>query len=123
MESMLALAANNGALRDVLTLVGALILVAVTVVVMMVIERARRSSSTQELEMRRTAAEAEAAKIVAEAKASAEAEFHTRREKFDEETHDARGELRVEKKRLAKREDLIDQKLGARHARGARPAG
>jgi len=55
--------------------------------------------------------------IVAEAKASAETEFHTRRKKFDEETHDARGELRTEEKRLAKREDLIDQKLETLHAR------
>ncbi|KKO11474.1 hypothetical protein LCGC14_0019550 [marine sediment metagenome] len=73
MESVLTLAANNGALGDVLTLVGALILVALTVVAMKVIERARRSSSTRELKMRRTTAEAEAAKIVAEARDAGEA--------------------------------------------------
>ena len=89
----------------------------VTLGILTLIQRARRATVTKELKILRGAAEAEASKIIAEGKAAAEAEFLARREKFDDETRTTRTEQRDEEKRLAKREDLIDQKLETLHAR------
>ncbi|MHC4563644.1 MAG: ribonuclease Y [Planctomycetota bacterium] len=91
--------------------------VAIGGVMMMVIARTRRSATVKELDSLKGAAEAEARKIVNEAKAEAEGEFLSRREKFEDETRGVRNELRAEEKRIAKREDLIDQKLETLHAR------
>ena len=89
----------------------AIILVGVTAFVMKLIERARRASQEKELEATKKAAEAEAQKIIAQAQAEAKSQSLQRREEFDAETESARRQLREEEKRLAKREDLIDQKL------------
>ncbi len=75
------------------------------------IERAKKTASERELAAGKVAADAEAQKIIAQAEAQAKSEFLRRREQFDSETGTARQELRTEEKRLAKREDLIDQKL------------
>jgi len=85
--------------------------VAVGIVVRASLERLKRGALEKELEASRTAARAEAEKIVAQAEAQAKSEFISRREKFDSETASARKEVRAEEKRLAKREDMIDQKL------------
>ncbi len=74
-------------------------------------QQQRRAVVEKELQSDRAAAQAEAQKIVAQADAKAKEEFLKRREQFDAETEKARRELREEEKRLAKREDLVDQKL------------
>jgi len=109
------LAATGGEIA--LIFVAGLGLVVGTVVAMKLLERGRRATLEKEFRALEAAAEAEAKRTVAEAKASAEAEYISRRERFDEETRATRTELRSEEKRLSKREDLIDQKLETLHAR------
>ena len=82
-----------------------------TAAVMKMLERSRREAARKELEAQRAAAEAEAQKIVAQAQVKAQGEFLDLRKNFDSETEGTRRELRSEEKRLAKREDMIDQKL------------
>jgi ribonuclease Y len=74
-------------------------------------DHSRRAAAEKELAAARAAAEAEAQKLRAQAEAEANSEFIKRREQFDAETAAARDELRQEERRLAKREDLVDQKL------------
>ena len=76
-------------------------------------ERIRRATTERELAAARAAAEAKAQSIIAQAEADAKSQFLRRRELFDKETEATRQELRAEEKRLAKREDMLDQKLEA----------
>ncbi len=96
---------------------GAVIIVCLTAVVMKLLERARRRRTEQELDALRRSAEIEAENIIAKAESEAKSEFIRQREQFDGETKAARQELRAEEKRLAKREDLIDQKLETLHSK------
>ena len=75
------------------------------------VERSRRVAIDAELAASRHASEAEAKGIVAQAEAQAKSYLIAQREKFDAETETTRQQLRGEEKRLAKREDLLDQKL------------
>jgi ribonuclease Y len=79
------------------------------------INRIKQEGLRKELDVMRSAAEVEAQKIVAQGEADAKSEFLRRREEFDAETAKARQELRDEERRLAKREDLIDEKLESFH--------
>jgi ribonuclease Y len=90
---------------------GAIVAVCLTAVIMKVVEKRRTSVVTQEADAIRRTAEAQAARIIAEGEAKAKSESLKLRESFDKETHAARQELREEEKRLAKREDIVDQKL------------
>ncbi|KKL87315.1 hypothetical protein LCGC14_1935940 [marine sediment metagenome] len=58
-----------------------------------------------------SAAEADARRIKAQAEAEAKSEFIKRRQEFDTETQSAKTQLRDEERRVAKREDLLDQKM------------
>jgi len=91
--------------------------VTVTAWVMKLLERSRREGAEKELEAQKAAAEAEAQKIVAQAEVKVKNEFLEQRKQFDSETEDTRRELRSEEKRLAKREDMIDQKLETLHSK------
>jgi ribonuclease Y len=73
--------------------------------------KAQKASLDAELKALRTTAEADAQKIRAQAEAAAKSESLQQREKFDADTLQTRKELRAEEKRLAKREDTIDQKM------------
>jgi ribonuclease Y len=75
------------------------------------LHRSRRVAAEKEIAAILAAAEAEAQKILAQAEAEAKGEFIRRREKFDTDTELMRQELRAEEKRVAKREDMLDQKL------------
>ena len=98
---------------------GTAILVAVSVVIgigigliiRVLTERIQRKSLAEEIRARRAAAQAEAERIKAQAMAEARNELLAQRKEFDEETKSIRTELRNEEKRLAKREDLVDQKM------------
>jgi ribonuclease Y len=79
--------------------------------VMKWVQHVRRATLLQEQNAARLTAEAEAQKILAKAETDAKSEFIRRKEQFDSETETARQELRSEEKRIAKREDLLDQKL------------
>jgi len=96
-----------------LQFVGAILLVVVTAIIMKVLERSRKEAAKQEFATLKAAAEAEAQKIIAKAQAEATHEIIRRREKFDSDTESVRQQLRDEEKRLAKREGLIDEKLGS----------
>lgn len=74
-------------------------------------EATRRAAAEQQLAADKAAAQAESQKIIAQAEAQAKTEFIKRREQFDAETAKGREDLRQEERRLAKREDLLDQKL------------
>lgn len=63
------------------------------------------------LKAKKEQAEGDAKRIVAEAEVKVKTDLLRLREEFDKETDAKRQELRAEEKRLAKREDLIDQKL------------
>jgi ribonuclease Y len=89
----------------------ALVLALVGILLLLIVQRSKSSQIKAELEAERAAARAEAQKIIAQAEAQAKSEFIRRREKFDADTEATRQELRTEEKRVAKREDLIDQKL------------
>ena len=84
---------------------------------MAMVQLTKRQTVEKELAARKLASDAEAQKIIAQAEAQAKSEFISRREKFDADTETARRELRSEEKRLAKREDLIDQKLETVHSK------
>ncbi|RLG36699.1 MAG: ribonuclease Y [Thermoproteota archaeon] len=98
---------------------GTAILVAVSVVIgigigliiRVLTERIQKRSLAEEIRARRAAAAAEAERIKAQAVAEARDELLAQRREFDEETKNIRAELREEEKRLAKREDLVDQKM------------
>ncbi len=75
------------------------------------IEKAKKSVATGEFEAMKSAAQAEAKRIVSQAEVDAKGEFIRKREQFEKETEATRQELRNEERRLAKRDDLIDQKL------------
>ena len=110
MHSYTLLAELTG-LDVALLFAGAILLVIATATAMWFLQKTRRAQYDKELAAQRAAAEAEAQKIVAQAEAKAKTEFIARREQFDRETDETRKELRAEEKRLAKREDLVDQKL------------
>ncbi len=71
----------------------------------------RRAQAQTEAEAIITAAKAEAANITRQAEIEAKDEYLRRREAFDRDTAESRKELHAEERRLAKREDLIDQKM------------
>jgi ribonuclease Y len=106
-----ALLAVLSALDVALLFAGAITLVLITAFGMKLLQRARKAEQEAEFSANRAAAEAEARKTIAEAQADAQKEYVERRKQFDRETEDTRKELRSEEKRLAKRDDLIDQKL------------
>jgi ribonuclease Y len=95
-------------------LVGFVVLIATFAVTYLVMKRlgnTKNRTIEAELSARRAAAESEAQKIVAQAEAQAKSDILRLRQKQDAETESMRQDLRAEEKRLAKREDLIDQKL------------
>jgi len=102
-------------------IIGAFVAAAVAVVlagvVMYLIQRRKRADLKRELEVLKGQAQAEADKIVAQAQADARTEFIKLREEFDSETKTARQELKGEERRLAKREDIIDQKMDTLNAK------
>ena len=89
----------------------AVVAIVATAVVMGVIHRGKRQTIDKELAALRATAEAEAQKTIAQAQAAANSEIIERRKQFDIESEALRQNLRIEEKRLAKREDMIDQKL------------
>ncbi|MCD6365616.1 MAG: ribonuclease Y [Planctomycetes bacterium] len=89
----------------------AIVLIIATAAFMKWLERGRRLSVEKELAAQKAAAEAEAQKIIAQAQAAAQSEFIERRKQFDGEADSIRRELRAEERRIAKREDMIDEKL------------
>ncbi|MBL7134954.1 MAG: DUF3552 domain-containing protein, partial [Phycisphaerae bacterium] len=95
----------------------AILAVCVTAYVMKLVERTKRDAAEKELDAQRIAAEAQAQKIVAQAEAQAQSQLLELRKQFDSETEGTRKELRGEEKRLAKREDMIDQKLETAHSK------
>ncbi|MFA6133287.1 MAG: ribonuclease Y [Phycisphaerae bacterium] len=90
---------------------GSILAVLIVAWVFWLLNRSRRAASEKEMQAIRAAAEAQAQKILAQAEAEANAEVIRRREKFDSDTENTRTELRAEEKRVAKREDMLDQKL------------
>jgi ribonucrease Y len=102
---------------DVVAMGGAVVIIGAMVGVMFLRDYLRRKALRKETAMTLRASEAEGAKIIAEAKANAEQEFIDRREKFEKQTESARLDLRDEEKRLAKREDLNDQKIETLNAK------
>ncbi len=94
-----------------LVLVGTIVGVIVAGLVVWILGRARVSSTEKAVDAMKTAAEADAQKIIAQAEVNAKSELIRMREKFDTETNSTRQELRSEEKRMAKRSDMIDQKL------------
>ncbi|MCP4376854.1 MAG: DUF3552 domain-containing protein, partial [bacterium] len=80
-------------------------------------EKLKQAAMAGQLEAAKKTAEAEAAKIVAQAESEARTEFINQRKTFDSDTESTRKELRAEEKRLAKREDMIDQKLQTTHTK------
>jgi len=91
----------------------AIIAILATATVMWAIQRARRQTVLKELDAQRAAAEAQAQKIIAQAEAKATTEIIDRQKKFEGEVESRRQELRAEEKRIAKRDDVINQKLEA----------
>ena len=77
------------------------------------IGKADTTKAEAEIKSKRDLAESEAKRIVTDAEVKARSELLRVRETFDKESDAKRQELRAEEKRLAKREDLIDQKLEA----------
>jgi len=105
--SILALTATEAALG-----VGAFAAGIIATVVYGAAARARRRAGARsEAEAIVNAAQAEAANITRQAEIEAKDEYLRRREAFDSDTAEARKELHAEERRLAKREDLIDQKM------------
>jgi ribonucrease Y len=111
MASMTLLLALTPSQDVALKFAVAIILVTATAFVMKWLERSRQDVAQKEMDARKAAAEAEAQKIVAQAQASAQSQLLDMRKQFDTETEESRRELRGEEKRLAKREDMVDQKL------------
>ena len=110
MDTMRMLAVTFGA-EQVWAMVGGLLLIALTAAAMKLLERARRATATKEIEALKLAAQAEAQKVVAQAEAQSKTELIALRSTFDRETEESRKGLREEERRVAKREDAIDQKL------------
>jgi len=105
------LAQYGPATWTLLLLAAALVGVLIGMGVRHTVEKSRRAAIENELAASRHAAEAEAKRVVAQAEAQAKSLLIAQREKFDSETETTRQQLRAEEKRLAKREDLLDQKL------------
>ena len=98
----------------VVILVGIAVLivaVAVTALIMKRLGNTKNRTIEAELSARRAAAESEAQRIVAQAEVQSKTDLLRLRQRQDAETESMRQDLRAEEKRLAKREDLIDQKL------------
>jgi len=111
MEASIFLLAQGALLQQVLVLFAGLLLVGLTILIVRILERSKRSAAENALAATKAAAKAEAEKIIAQAEAQAKSDLIARREQFDKETEGSRKQLRNEEKRLAKREDMIDQKL------------
>jgi len=111
----LAQAADSGvSSRDIsFAFAGAIVALVVIAAIMWYIQRARRQTVLKELDAQRAAAEAQAQKIIAQAQAQATSEVIEHRKRFDGEVENRRQELRAEEKRIAKRDDVINQKLEA----------
>ena len=92
-------------------LLAALILIGLTSAIFKLIEHARKASVEKELAASRATAEAQGEKILAQAEVEAKNQLIEMRKKFDSETDQSREQLRIEEKRISKREDLIDQKM------------
>ncbi|MBI5723758.1 MAG: ribonuclease Y [Planctomycetes bacterium] len=73
--------------------------------------RAHKARMDEEQDSLKAKAVDEARQIVAQAQLDAKAEFIKSRERFEIETDATRRELKDDEKRLAKREDMTDQKL------------
>ena len=71
----------------------------------------QRGTIQKDLQTRIDAAQTQADSIRAQAEVQSRAEQIKRREQLDQEAQTLRGELREEEKRLAKRSDLLDQKM------------
>jgi ribonuclease Y len=80
-------------------------------------DRARQQQAKAEIDAQRVAAQADAQRIAAQAEAQAKIELLKLREKVDQESDTVRQELRTEEKRIAKREDMVDQKMEAANAK------
>jgi len=104
-------------LQVALLFAGAIVCVCAGGGIMAWIQRSKRAAAEKELAAARAAAEADGQKILAQAEAQAKSEFIRRREQFDQETAEARRELREEEKRISKRESIIDQKLETLNAK------
>ena len=111
MEEHLLMLADLTGLEMGLAFGCAIVGLAIGALVVNMIQRGRRGEIEKEITAAKAAAQAEAQKIVAQAEAQAKSEYIRRREKFDADTEVARQELKTEEKRVAKREDLIDQKI------------
>ena len=112
--SILALSAG----ADVALAVAALLIGgAITYLVRALMNKSGQATLAKELSGRRSAAEAEARSIVAQAEVQAKTEALRLREQSQKETETTRQELRAEEKRLAKREDMTDQKLDTLNAK------
>ena len=111
MDAYVTLLAQGSPLTTTQLLISAVMLVVLTGLAMKLVDWSRRASANKAMAAGEAAAEAQAQKIVAQAEAEAKSKLIEQREQFDRETEGARKEFRTEEKRLAKREDLIDQKL------------
>jgi len=111
MQAAIPLLAEARPLSVIELLFSAVLLIVLTILVMKLLEWSRRAAARKVMAASKETAEAQAQKIVAQAEAEAKSQFLQRREEFDKETETARRQFRDEEKRLAKREDMIDQKL------------
>ena len=111
MKASAFMLAEGDLLQQILVLFAGLLLIGLTVLVMKLLARSRRAAAENEIATARRAAEAEAQKITAQAEAEAKSKLIDLRKEFDRETETTRQENRREEKRLAKREDAVDQKL------------
>ena len=103
--------AYGDAVGIALVFAGAIVVVGVVGFVTLYMARGRQQKAKAETEAQLASARTEAQRIVAQAEAQAKTEFLKLREKFDAESESAREGLRAEEKRVAKREDLVDEKL------------
>jgi flagellar biosynthesis GTPase FlhF len=118
MNALLLLAQTDGSSNQLLTaIIAVAITAAIVIFVMKLLERGKTKISETELTAIRAAAHAEADKIKAQAEVQAKTELLRLRQKQDAETESMRQELKPEEKRLAKREDSVDQKLETLNAK------
>jgi len=110
MQSVFLLASGE-ALPIALAFAAAIVVLAAIAFAAWLLNRGRQARAKAELAAQKATAQAEAQRIVAQAEAQAKTELLKLREKFDHESESARQELRSEEKRIAKRDDLVDQKL------------
>jgi ribonuclease Y len=95
----------------VFLLVGLGVGVAGGIAIRMAISKMQRKVVEQENQARIATAEVEAQRIRAQAEAQGKTELIKVRERFEAETQGVRSELKEEEKRIAKREDMLDQKM------------